>query len=102
MRSRRQRGSAKRVVFEGGRADILERTFEQTVVLRSWRDERAVDDLARVARDKVRRLGKAYQSQVGRDWWDEETFLGLARLRGVECRSRYAEAFTVSKATLSW
>lgn len=56
MRSRRQRGSAKRVVFEGGRADILERTFEQTVVLRSWRDERAVDDLARVARDKVRLL----------------------------------------------
>ena len=55
-----------------------------------------------LARDKVRRLGKAYPSQVGRDWWDEETFLGLARLRGMECRSRYAEAFTVTKATLSW
>ena len=55
-----------------------------------------------LAREKVRRLAKAYASQVDRDWWDEETFLGLARLRGMECRSRYAEAFTVNKATLSW
>jgi LmbE family N-acetylglucosaminyl deacetylase len=55
-----------------------------------------------VARDKVRLLAKAYPSQVQRDWWDEETFLGLARLRGMECRSRYAEAFTVGKAVLAW
>ncbi len=55
-----------------------------------------------VARDKVRLLEKAYPSQGGRDWWDEETFLGLARLRGMECRSRYAEAFSVSKVALRW
>jgi LmbE family N-acetylglucosaminyl deacetylase len=55
-----------------------------------------------VAREKVRLLGKAYPSQAARDWWDEETFLGLARLRGVECRARYAEAFTVSKLALTW
>lgn len=55
-----------------------------------------------IARDKVRLLYKAYPSQAGRDWWDEETFLGLARLRGMECRSRYAEAFALSKATLTW
>jgi LmbE family N-acetylglucosaminyl deacetylase len=55
-----------------------------------------------VAREKVRLLGKAYPSQVGRDWWDEETFLGLARLRGMECRATYAEAFTVSKVALTW
>lgn len=55
-----------------------------------------------VARDKVRLLGKVYPSQQGRDWWDEETFLGLARLRGVECRSHYAEAFTVGKVRLQW
>jgi LmbE family N-acetylglucosaminyl deacetylase len=54
------------------------------------------------AREKVRLLTKAFPSQVGRDWWDEETFLGLARLRGMECRARYAEAFTTSKATLTW
>lgn len=55
-----------------------------------------------VVREKVRLLGKAYPSQAGRDWWDEETFLGLARIRGVECRARYAEAFVTTKAVLSW
>jgi LmbE family N-acetylglucosaminyl deacetylase len=55
-----------------------------------------------IARDKVRLLAKAYPSQIHRDWWDEEMFLGLARLRGMECRSRYAEAFEVRKAVLRW
>lgn len=54
------------------------------------------------AREKVRLLEKAYPSQTSRDWWDEEMFLGLARIRGMECRSRYAEAFFCSKAVLSW
>jgi LmbE family N-acetylglucosaminyl deacetylase len=54
------------------------------------------------AREKVRLLAKAYPSQVHRDWWDEEMFLGLARVRGMECRSRYAEAFEITKAVLSW
>lgn len=55
-----------------------------------------------IATAKVELLSKAYQSQIGRDWWDEEMFLGLARLRGMECRSRYAEAFTTNKVTLTW
>ena len=42
---------------------------------------------------------KCYPSQRGRDWWDEETFLGLARLRGMECRARYAEAFYLHEAS---
>jgi LmbE family N-acetylglucosaminyl deacetylase len=53
-------------------------------------------------REKVARLHEAYPSQAGRDWFDPEVFKGLARLRGMECRSRYAEAFTVSKAVLAW
>ncbi|MGZ3374793.1 MAG: PIG-L deacetylase family protein [Gemmatimonadaceae bacterium] len=53
-------------------------------------------------RQKVLCLAKAYASQVARDWWDDEVFMGLARLRGMECRARYAEAFTVSKIALSW
>jgi LmbE family N-acetylglucosaminyl deacetylase len=53
-----------------------------------------------VARRKVELLDKSYPSQAGRDWWDEETFLGLARLRGMECRARYAEAFTCTKFTI--
>ena len=54
-----------------------------------------------VARRKVELLHTAYPSQKGRDWWDHEVFLGLARLRGVECHSRYAEAFTCHKAVIA-
>ena len=54
-----------------------------------------------LARQKVELLGKCYPSQQGRDWWGEETFLALARLRGMECRAHYAEAFTCSKLTIS-
>jgi LmbE family N-acetylglucosaminyl deacetylase len=56
------------------------------------------DDLAR---RKTELLHASYPSQKGRDWWDDEVFLGLARLRGVECRSRYAEAFYCTKAVLN-
>lgn len=54
-----------------------------------------------VAQRKVELLHKCYPSQRGRDWWDDEVFLGLARLRGMECRTRYAEAFTCSKLVVS-
>ena len=53
-----------------------------------------------LARRKVDVLNACFGSQVERDWWDDETFLGLMRLRGVECRSRYAEAFFSSKVVL--
>ena len=53
-----------------------------------------------VARRKAELLGKCYPSQQGRDWWGEETFLALARLRGMECRAHYAEAFTCTKLVL--
>ena len=52
---------------------------------------------ADVARRKVELLHKCFPSQRTRDWWDDEVFLGMARLRGMECRSRYAEAFTCTK-----
>ena len=51
-----------------------------------------------LARLKVQLLHKSFPSQRGRDWWDEEVFLGLARLRGMECRAPYAEAFTCTKS----
>jgi LmbE family N-acetylglucosaminyl deacetylase len=52
------------------------------------------------ARRKVELLHSCYPSQKERDWWDDEVFLGLARLRGMECRARYAEAFRCHKAVL--
>ncbi|HEY3878634.1 MAG TPA: PIG-L deacetylase family protein [Trebonia sp.] len=56
---------------------------------------------ADIAERKVELLDKHYPSQRSRDWWSAETFLALARLRGVECRARYAEAFTCSKMVIS-
>ncbi|MBY6367220.1 PIG-L deacetylase family protein [Rhodococcoides corynebacterioides] len=54
-----------------------------------------------VARRKAALLSTHYRSQHGHDWYDDETFLGLARLRGVQCRSRYAEGFVVEKMLLT-
>jgi LmbE family N-acetylglucosaminyl deacetylase len=51
-------------------------------------------------RHKVELLHKCYPSQRARDWWDDDVFLGLARLRGMECRARYAEAFGCTKSLL--
>jgi LmbE family N-acetylglucosaminyl deacetylase len=52
---------------------------------------------------KIELLGAHFASQRSKDWFDAETFTGLARLRGMECRApeRYAEAFVLRKATLS-
>jgi LmbE family N-acetylglucosaminyl deacetylase len=50
------------------------------------------------ARHKVELLNRHFPSQHQHDWWDDEVFLGLMRLRGMECRRPYAEAFYVSKA----
>jgi LmbE family N-acetylglucosaminyl deacetylase len=49
----------------------------------------------RVAERKARLLTTHFRSQLRRDWFTAETFLGLMRLRGVECRAAdgYAEAF---------
>ena len=55
-----------------------------------------------VCRDKVRYIMDTFQSQRGKRWFAEETFLGLMRLRGMECnaRSGYAEAFYCRKLLL--
>jgi LmbE family N-acetylglucosaminyl deacetylase len=57
---------------------------------------------ARLMRRKVDLLVAHFGSQRSKHWFDAETFLGLARLRGMECRAdeRYAEAFTVRKLAL--
>jgi hypothetical protein len=55
---------------------------------------------AHTARLKVELLRKCYPSQRDRDWWDDEVFLGLARLRGMECRAPYAEAFRCAKSVI--
>jgi LmbE family N-acetylglucosaminyl deacetylase len=48
---------------------------------------------------KIDLLTSHYGSQRSKQWFDAETFRGLARLRGMECRAeeRYAEAFFARK-----
>jgi LmbE family N-acetylglucosaminyl deacetylase len=47
-------------------------------------------------------LAEHFATQRGKDWFGEDTFRALARLRGVECRAPYAEAFAVPKAVLDF
>ncbi|GAA4660655.1 MULTISPECIES: PIG-L deacetylase family protein [Amycolatopsis] len=54
-----------------------------------------------IARRKADLLAKHYPSQHGKDWYDEDAFLGLARLRGVQQHTRYAEGFHVEKLALT-
>lgn len=54
-----------------------------------------------VALMKADLLHECYPSQASRDWFDHETFLSLMRLRGVQCRHRYAEAFVVEKEVVN-
>lgn len=56
---------------------------------------------AKIAR-KWRVLDDHYVSQRHHDWWDEGTISALARLRGIECRVQFAEAFRVQKAVLGF
>lgn len=55
-----------------------------------------------VIQRKVSLLISHFGSQRSKHWFDAETFLGLARLRGMECcaQERYAEAFIAHKLSL--
>jgi hypothetical protein len=53
------------------------------------------------ARRKVELLNAVFPSQRDRDWWDDEFFLSIMRLRGAETQSRYAEAFSATKLTIT-
>jgi LmbE family N-acetylglucosaminyl deacetylase len=55
-----------------------------------------------IAREKVRLVLDAFESQAEKHWFDEQIFLGLMRVRGMEGRSPsgYAEAFTCRKLSL--
>ena len=56
----------------------------------------------RALQRKVDLLMSHFGSQRSKQWFDPDTFFGLARLRGMECRAseRYAEAFFARKLAL--
>ena len=58
---------------------------------------------AEIMERKTALLLRHFGTQRSKDWFDAETFRGLARLRGMECRApdRYAEGFILRKAVLS-
>jgi LmbE family N-acetylglucosaminyl deacetylase len=57
-----------------------------------------------VCREKARLALNHFPSQASKQWFDEETIVGLARLRGMEANSptRFAEAFYCRKVVLGW
>lgn len=56
-----------------------------------------------VLEKKVELLMAHFGTQRAKDWFDRDLFRGLARIRGMQCRSpsRFAEAFHVRKVRLS-
>ncbi len=48
---------------------------------------------------KAQHLCRIFGSQRSKHWFSEDTFLGLMRLRGIECAAQYAEAFHGRKVT---
>ncbi|MFD5801463.1 PIG-L deacetylase family protein [Streptomyces sp. NPDC127020] len=93
-----------------GLAELMTTAFRDHLVLR-YEIAKWDGDLGRpvayqplspeTAERKVRLLQEHYPSQRHRPWYDREAFLGLARIRGIECQARYAEAFAVTKLTLN-
>ncbi|WP_265442454.1 PIG-L deacetylase family protein [Flexivirga meconopsidis] len=49
---------------------------------------------------KLAVLRDCYPSQSAHDWFDDEAFRGLARIRGVQCHAPYAEGFVTDKLNL--
>jgi LmbE family N-acetylglucosaminyl deacetylase len=91
-------------------ADIVPTAFRDSLVLQ-YEIPKTDGDLVRrgvyvplspeALRTKMTLLDKCYPSQRHRRWWDDEVFTGLARLRGMECGARYAEAYSSTAVVLT-
>src|SRR5262249_22688519 len=55
-----------------------------------------------ISHKKVHYISEVFQSQRDKHWFEQQTFLSLMRLRGMECNatSGYAEAFYCRKIVL--
>jgi LmbE family N-acetylglucosaminyl deacetylase len=92
-------------------ARLVWNTFRDHLILEfeipKWDGDIATPNLyvpvaASLMQRKVDLLISHFASQRSKHWFDAETFLGLARLRGMECRAdeRYAEGFIARKLPL--
>jgi len=92
-------------------SDVAWQTFRGTLIL-EYEIPKWDGDLGRpnvylplsreAARHKAEHLLAAFPTQRSKPWFTEDTFLGLMRLRGVECGAEegYAEAFYGRKVVL--
>lgn len=57
----------------------------------------------RICASKIRNIMHSFRSQREKQWFDEETFMAVLRLRGMEANSqtRFAEAFYCRKVVLA-
>jgi LmbE family N-acetylglucosaminyl deacetylase len=53
-----------------------------------------------IAVRKAQIIVTSFASQSGKPWMTPDAFLGLMRLRGIQCQTRYAEAFYSRKMVL--
>ncbi len=93
-------------------ARLVWNTFRDHLVLEyeipKWDGDMARPNLympvsAAAIQRKIDLLIAHFGSQRSKQWFDAETFRGLARLRGIECRAEqhYAEAFVARKLSLA-
>jgi LmbE family N-acetylglucosaminyl deacetylase len=89
-------------------SDLTWNTFREQLILEyeipKWDGDLGRPNLyvplsASDARRKSKALLDVFGTQRAKSWFSEETFLGLLRLRGIECRAAdgYAEAFHARK-----
>ncbi|WP_425300408.1 PIG-L deacetylase family protein [Nocardia wallacei] len=92
-------------------AELITTEFRDHLVLRyeivKWEIDTARPTLfhplaPKIAATKARLLHEHYPSQRYRHWFDERTFLGLARIRGVQCGREFAEAFLIDKVMIDF
>jgi LmbE family N-acetylglucosaminyl deacetylase len=92
-------------------SDLTWNTFRKQLILEyeipKWDGDLGQPNLyvplsASAVKRKSKSLLDAFGTQRSKDWFSEETFLGLMRLRGMECRAPdgYAEAFHARKIIL--
>lgn len=92
-------------------SDLAWNTFRRHVVLEyeipKWDGDLSTPNLyvplsTADAKQKVKLLMRGFATQRSKDWFTEETFEGLMRLRGIECRAEegMAEGFYARKLVL--
>jgi LmbE family N-acetylglucosaminyl deacetylase len=89
--------------------ELAWQAFRGTMILGyeipKWEGERLTPSLyvpvsEEVVKAKLGHLQRYFSSQKDKTWFDEETFRSILRIRGIECGSRYAEAFDARKISV--